>query len=95
MLSDEEIKAVIKENFGNVDEYLGIAVTDRETGQIRLTKEKQKSLKQQCAKAGAPYFEVRTLEDLMTIEMQFFSPESMENTLTQLNAFMASNGDKE
>lgn len=88
-MNDADAKALAKKHFGNVDEYLGIAVTDRKTGQIRLTKEKQKSLKEKCAKAGVHYFEVKTLDDLMTIEMEFFSPDSMSRTLAMLQEHLA------
>lgn len=94
-MTNDEINAQIQKDFGNIDEYLGIAVTDRSTGQIRLTKEKQKTLKAKCAKEGMPYFEVKTIDDLMKLEMQFFSPEATEQTLSQFSAYVASKGDKE
>ena len=36
-MTNEEQEALINAKFGNIDESLGIAVTDRATGQIRQT----------------------------------------------------------
>ena len=88
-MTNEEQAALIKAEFGNIDEYLGIAVTDRATGQIRLTKAKQQALKAKCAAQGYPYFEVKTVDDLMRLEMPFFSPESTRQILVMFQEYLA------